>query len=1043
METTVAAKASSPDDGYADYVPTATDPDWWFTVYIVAGCLLINLSLPLWIYLGKCCGFNERSRDRRRKSKATGWENQNVNFDNDNDNNCNNNNNNYDSNIGEDILMKQLDEARSIISGCYSYAPGGDGVYPHPTGSAVSGSIARSRAGTHLGFNHHPHTMHGPSSPGSVFSSASGFTNAVLSAKPKRSKHAGRRAGKTKRIMVAKSAVIGDNEGNHGIQTMGKLDVRMAAEYTKAEIDLLQQRKQVVVAAAVQQQNESNCIVNTNTITITPTTSSEVDLGSSVDDSRSDVAPSILSKLDADAISVQDAVDARDGGLSPLGSCKTANYGSDDNMMKSSYGFRNPMYERLFEIVDWDKEMKKYLALASHYSIQGILVEILGLVEISLIGHLMGIDQASAYIVVGVVTGLTEGIPTGFYECTGVLVPQADGARNYLMIGRYMQLGILFYCVTALPAAIMWSFYMEKTLLWWGLDEVPAAMGQKYLLVVLPTFFTGGIDAVLYEVLNTVGYQRYATGFTVVSSVIHTSVVAGMLYWGVKDLYILGLFEMSSSVLCLILNFGIMVYMGWLDDYWEGLFKTNGLKDFRAVRNVFITALPLSFGWVLTYGEWEIMSFFAKVMGSDGAEVVAWGLMGYIWSAFETLTDGFGDAAEVRVGFRMGAGHVRLAKLGADKAMYVSFTVAVYSTGILFVLAMYLPGWLTPDPTLQRMIFDIIPLIGFGQIWMVWGMVAWAILGAQGRIHIATALEFFISWGIGAPIAAIMTFVFNYNLEGLVGAMTISYTIGTNVYLYMLHTSDWEALSAVVVARNSAEGLIYDEFDWSELPDNIRDAAITLGYNESIWEMDEEEPESDEKIWEELNPAEQKAAGLLGYTKKTWNQENDTVSSVEEKLPYDGYSFNSLPLEAKKAALCLGYNKETWGVDGEPPANDKKWDELTSDEQTAAEFLGYDSRKWAVVHSRDFSVLKDDWASLSKEAKSAAKVLGYTATIWKQNGSVPAEDKDWNELKKKERAAARILGYTEENWSEADDESDSTPKLIDTTSSRNLSKGVN
>mmetsp|Transcript_47298 Transcript_47298/g.51079 ORF Transcript_47298/g.51079 Transcript_47298/m.51079 type:complete len:129 (-) Transcript_47298:229-615(-) len=88
METTVAAKASSPDDGYADYVPTATDPDWWFTVYIVAGCLLINLSLPLWIYLGKCCGFNERSRDRRRKSKATGWENQNVNFDNDNDNNC-------------------------------------------------------------------------------------------------------------------------------------------------------------------------------------------------------------------------------------------------------------------------------------------------------------------------------------------------------------------------------------------------------------------------------------------------------------------------------------------------------------------------------------------------------------------------------------------------------------------------------------------------------------------------------------------------------------------------------------------------------------------------------------------------------------------------------------------------------------------------------------------------------------------------------------------------------------------------------------------
>ena len=195
------------------------------------------------------------------------------------------------------------------------------------------------------------------------------------------------------------------------------------------------------------------------------------------------------------------------------------------------------------------------------------------------------------------------------------------------------------------------------------------------------------------------------------------------------------------------------------------------------------------------------------------------------------LLDGFGDAAEVRVGFRMGAGQVRLARLSTDKAIYASFIVAVYATGLLFILAMYVPNWLTPDPTLQKMIFDIIPLIGFGQILMVWGMVAWAILGAQGRIRIATALEFFISWGIGAPVAAILVFVFNYNIEGIVGGLSIGYTIGTNVYLYMLYTSDWEKLSARVVAQSAAEGQTYDEFDWDDLPDNIKRAAVELGYN--------------------------------------------------------------------------------------------------------------------------------------------------------------------------------------------------------------------
>jgi hypothetical protein len=207
-----------------------------------------------------------------------------------------------------------------------------------------------------------------------------------------------------------------------------------------------------------------------------------------------------------------------------------------------------------------------------------------------------------------------------------------------------------------------------------------------------------------------------------------------------------------------------------------------------------------------------------------------------------------------------------------------------------------------------------------------------------------------------------------------------------------------------------------------------------------MWETGEEEPESNEKMWEELSSVEQKAAGLLGYTKKTWNHETDTVSSVEEKMPYDGLYFDKLPLEANKAAVCLGYNKEIWDSDGKASADSKKWNELTPAEQKAAEVLGYDSRKWAVTHGQDFSVVNDDWASLSKEAKSAAKVLGYTASIWNNDGSVPAEDKDWNELTSKQRAAAETLGYTEKKWNGDDDddddsESDDTPKV-------SLSKGA-
>jgi len=957
---------------YDGYVPDTVDPDWWFTIYIIVGCLCVNLSLPLWLYLGQRFGFHESDETKRRR-RAAQWE---ATFNKEHPENNNTNTS------GDEILLKQLDDARSVISG-YSHAPGasiaGDG-------SIAAGSVAfsragtiLSRAGTHLGFHHNPNNLRGGDSA-SVFSGTSGFTDAILAARPKRMPHA-RRHAKTKRIVSSNSCVNGDDESisvrSH--VTKKRLDVRMAAEFKIAEMDMVMQRNQ---SAPYKKNQYPDITPNT-------TTSSDVGMGSVIDDNRSEVAPSILSKLDADAISVRDAVDARDG-------MNTLDYDGEmaDFSTKSSDSdnYITNTWNRMLRTVSFDKEMKKYMNLAAHYSAQGILDEILGIVEIAAIGRMMGIRQASAYIVVGTVSGFTGTITTGFYECAGVLIPQANGTRNNLMVGRYMQLAIVFYLITALPGALFWSFYTEEAVLWYKFDPETAKMAQLYVFATLPGYATYGIDAVLYELLNTVGYEKYCTWFTVIASCIHTGVVVGMMYGGVTDLYVLGLFETSSDVICLIINFTLIVRNGWLDPYWEGLFKTNGLRDWRAVKNVINTALPLSFAWILTYGEWEIMTLFCRYMGDTGAEVAAWGLMGYLWSAFETLTNGFGDAAEVRVGFRMGAGQVRLAKLGTDKALYVSFTTALYATGLLFVLSMYIPGWLTPDPTLQRMIFDIIPLIGFGQILMVWGMVAWAILGAQGRIRIATALEFFISWGIGAPIAAMLVFFFNYNIEGIVGGLSISYTIGTNVYLYMLHTSDWEKLSAIVVARSAAAGQTYNEFDWDDLPDNIQDAAAELGYNKWVWESDDLQPESDEKMWHELTEEEKRAAHVLGYTKQLWNGESD--SKTEEST-----------------------------------GEDKKGSDDTSD-----------------VSSHG----SDGWANLSNEAKSAAITLGYTQAIWNNDGSPPTEDKDWNELSSTERAAAKTLGYTANKWNGEDDsESEASsynaPRTSEGTlnrdSSRKSSKG--
>ena len=65
----------------------------------------------------------------------------------------------------------------------------------------------------------------------------------------------------------------------------------------------------------------------------------------------------------------------------------------------------------------------------------------------------------------------------------------------------------------------------------------------------------------------------------------------------------------------------------------------------------------------------------------------------------------------------------------------------------------------------------------------------------------------------------------------------------------------------------------YEEYDWKELPMNVKEAAKTLGYNKKLWDNDKE-PECVDEDWDDLTKEQQKAAKVLGYNKKTWDAED-------------------------------------------------------------------------------------------------------------------------------------------------------------------------
>jgi Na+-driven multidrug efflux pump len=223
------------------------------------------------------------------------------------------------------------------------------------------------------------------------------------------------------------------------------------------------------------------------------------------------------------------------------------------------------------------------------------------------------------------------------------------------------------------------------------------------------------------------------------------------------------------------------------------------------------------------------LTIFVAYIGPN--EVVAWGILGSVWDTLEALTgkaalslyvlslcpfvssgltafsfvEGFGDAGEIRVAYHMGSGKPATASNSSYKTILVGVIMATLLTSIMWMIGLDMAKWLTPDPTLQYLIAELLPLVGIGNIALTAGTVSWALVGAQGRYRLATLTAFVSSWCVTLPLAAIFTYGLNFDLQGVVASVVAGYSVTGTALLYILIRSDWERLSKIVVELNARD----------------------------------------------------------------------------------------------------------------------------------------------------------------------------------------------------------------------------------------------
>jgi Na+-driven multidrug efflux pump len=166
----------------------------------------------------------------------------------------------------------------------------------------------------------------------------------------------------------------------------------------------------------------------------------------------------------------------------------------------------------------------------------------------------------------------------------------------------------------------------------------------------------------------------------------------------------------------------------------------------------------------------------------------------------------------------MGAGKPEMARQVTQKTIFLSLCAAVVVASVLCLVAKPMLATLTPDATLQHMIYNTLPLVGMSQVILATSIVCVSVLGAQGRYTLATTSAWIGSWCVSIPLAYLLVNQVGWNLKGPVAASVIGSTLSGAAQIAVVLSSDWTRLSHHVAGQNAMSGSIRSASSSSPLP---------------------------------------------------------------------------------------------------------------------------------------------------------------------------------------------------------------------------------
>ncbi|KAK1404565.1 Protein DETOXIFICATION [Heracleum sosnowskyi] len=433
----------------------------------------------------------------------------------------------------------------------------------------------------------------------------------------------------------------------------------------------------------------------------------------------------------------------------------------------------------------WTESKKMWIvaapAIFTRFSTLGVNV-----ISQAFIGHIGSTELAAFALVSTVLLRFAIGILLGMASALETLCGQSYGARQYDMLGIYLQRSwlILFLCSIVLSPLFIFT---TPILIALGQDESIAEVAGIISLWLIPVIFSFIVSFTCQMFLQAQSKNMMIAYLSAFSLAIHV-----LLSWLLTVKYNFGLSgAMISTILAFwIPNIGQLVYVfgGWCPETWRG-FSILAFKDLFP-----IIKLSLSSGVMLCLELWynTILVLLTGNMRNAKVAISALSICLNIngWEIMIAL--GFFAAASVRVSNELGRGSSRAAKFSTVQIVLTSFAIGF----VLFIFFLFFRGRVayvfTESTEVAAAVADLSPLLACSLLLSsIQPVLSGVAVGAgwQSTVAYVTITCYYL---VGIPVGVVLGYFIELEVKGVWVGMLVGTLAQTVVLMILTYKTDWE-----------------------------------------------------------------------------------------------------------------------------------------------------------------------------------------------------------------------------------------------------------